>query len=439
MDAGRLDALSAETFAGVVDKGTIDAVLSGGLEPARRICREAMRVLEPGGTFLVISNTPAEKLRDPLVVMCGPGSTAGSPSITVPAAGDACVYAHLIRKTNSSGDQRAAGVSSSVPEQEAGRAEPPERSNGSGASTAGAAPGDDSRVSELEPPVEPSRGDGGCEGRPPREGRARGGLPLPEASQQQGSSSGNDSAKKGEDGGPEETERRDREAGSQCGPREQKSLKYVNEEIERLERAVAEAQARRAPPDDGETPPPLEPNVDPLKLPELLSNMGRQPSGAPVPSVLPPQELLEALGPLKSNPEIDKALIQARLARESAAGVGSEAPPVTASSRRPREQGQQQQQQQQASQPGVPEQQSSLPWGSQESFFEDEAGITYELKFDTELSSSNLSVEIGTSRIKASYRRQPGDCEVLLDRELHDKVTAESTWCLEDKTLLTFM
>ncbi|CAN0347936.1 unnamed protein product, partial [Hapterophycus canaliculatus] len=104
MDAGRLDNLDAGTFGGVVDKGTLDAVLSGSLELARRICREAMRVLEPGGRFLVISNTPGEKLLETLLDMCGPGSTCGDSPLAVPVSGGGPaegprVYAYIVRKS----------------------------------------------------------------------------------------------------------------------------------------------------------------------------------------------------------------------------------------------------------------------------------------------------------------------------------------------------
>ncbi|CAM9958554.1 unnamed protein product [Ectocarpus sp. 4 AP-2014] len=110
MDACELSQCDGETFGGVVDKGTIDAVLSGGLERARRICQEVMRVLEPGGKFFVISNTPGEKLLAPLLAMCGPGSTADQP-LAVPVQGwkggsddtDDRVYAYTVLKRGGSG------------------------------------------------------------------------------------------------------------------------------------------------------------------------------------------------------------------------------------------------------------------------------------------------------------------------------------------------
>ena len=445
MDAGRLDALGDETFGGVVDKGTLDAVLSGAVEPARRICREAMRVLEPGGTFLVISNTPAHKLRGPLVGMCGPRSTAASPSIAVPAAGGACVYAHFIRKKDSPGQGNGA---SSVPGQANGvAAEHLGRSNESGAAfaarartarpaaAAAAAPRSDSQVSELEPPVEPRKPsdahDGCDDDRPGRSGEA-GGLPFSGAlHERRPDDSLEEKAKQWE------TER-DRET------RRLREALFADTVADLAQPHPLEVETGRTPP-AGRAPLPSSVTDEQLlalaeDLLDLRAETDRQPAagGAPLPSLVPLVEVTKELGgPVseeKSNKEYEKVLHQLEKARLSAI----------------KQEQQQQQQlllqklqlQQQASQPVMPEQQPSLPWGSQDSFSEDTlGGIAYELKFDTELSPSRLSVEIGASRIKASYRRQSGDYdyEVLLDRELHDKVTAESTWCIEDKKIITFM
>lgn len=99
MDASHLG-LDTGTFAGVVDKGTIDAVLSGGLEPAKRICTEVMRVLEPGGKFLVVSNLPGDRLLADLLRMCGPGSCCDPPLfVSGKGVDDPCVYAYIVRKT----------------------------------------------------------------------------------------------------------------------------------------------------------------------------------------------------------------------------------------------------------------------------------------------------------------------------------------------------
>lgn len=423
MDAGRLDDLGAETFGGIVDKGTIDAVLSGGLEPARLICREAMRVLEPGGTFLVISNTPAEKLLGPLVSMCGPGSTGDSPPIAVPVAGGACVYAHMIRKKSRS-PRKEGGVSSALGQQAGGGAQRPGCSSESGASAAGGratrpaavAPTSDCQLSELGPAAEsrkPSAGDGGCDGRP-RGGVAGGPLPSPEALRER--KRDDDVLEKEEGRRPQDTER-------------DRMLRSMGENPAANDSAGAAEQARQ----------------DVAKQARHAAEAGRQPlaGGAALSSTLldegGPAMLLQGLrSRVRANgATIENSLLQKKAARLLGGGVSSGPPPPPPPPRNRPPPGQAQRQQ--ASQPVVPERQSSLPWGSQDSFNEDGASITYELKFDTELSSSKLSVDINTSRIKASYRRQPGDCKVLVDRELLHKVTAESTWCVEDKKVLTFM
>lgn len=61
MDATRLT-FPAGRFGGVVDKGTLDAILCGdeSTANARRLCEHVARVLRPGGVYVVVSYGPPE-------------------------------------------------------------------------------------------------------------------------------------------------------------------------------------------------------------------------------------------------------------------------------------------------------------------------------------------------------------------------------------------
>lgn len=365
MDAGHLGDLGTGTFGGVVDKGTIDAVLSGGsLDLARPICQEAMRVLEPGGAFLVVSNTPGEKLLDTLLSMCGPGSACDSP-LAVPTVGGAgpSVYAYIVRK-KSPGNGKGGGVT--YTRGQAHSAQQPEELNesddaasveahaaeGARRATVGdAAPRSDSHVSDLELPVEwptLSGVDGGFDGRSGG-GGAMGGL----------SSS---------------------HLGLERSRPESKILGLLRQGLDSHKGVMESLQ-----------------KLEDLKNSREVANL----EGAA------PRPKLEATGGDGRGDarDYDRRVQKALNTNRSMAPA---------------------------------EQQPSLPWGARESFSEDASYATYELKFDTELSPSRLSVEIGATHVKACYRHKPDDLEVLLDRELCDKVTSESTWCIEDKTVLSF-
>ncbi|CAM9690567.1 unnamed protein product [Sphacelaria rigidula] len=97
MDACNLG-LTSDTFAGVVDKGTLDATITRGGNTARRICKEAMRVLKPGGVFLVISNAPAGILLDALVDMCGREASCDTPLPVPMGKSTHVVYAYTVVK-----------------------------------------------------------------------------------------------------------------------------------------------------------------------------------------------------------------------------------------------------------------------------------------------------------------------------------------------------
>jgi len=75
MDATAL-AFDGETFDGVVDKGTLDAVLAGcdqaAVDSANKIGREAMRVLRPGtGCYVIVSSIPPLRYSPVLSEWCG--------------------------------------------------------------------------------------------------------------------------------------------------------------------------------------------------------------------------------------------------------------------------------------------------------------------------------------------------------------------------------
>lgn len=106
MDACNLG-LNSDTFAGVVDKGTLDATITGGGNTARRICREVMRVLKPGGVFLVISNAPAGILLDALLDMCGREASCDTPLPVPMGKSTHVVYAYTVVKDG--GGNRCAG------------------------------------------------------------------------------------------------------------------------------------------------------------------------------------------------------------------------------------------------------------------------------------------------------------------------------------------
>lgn len=54
MDARKLE-LADQSFAGVIDRGTLDAIELESILDVRQACSEVARVLEPGGVFLVVS------------------------------------------------------------------------------------------------------------------------------------------------------------------------------------------------------------------------------------------------------------------------------------------------------------------------------------------------------------------------------------------------
>ncbi|CAN0444204.1 unnamed protein product [Ectocarpus sp. 12 AP-2014] len=346
MDACELSQCDGETFGGVVDKGTIDAVLSGGLERARRICQEVMRVLEPGGKFFVISNTPGEKLLAPLLAMCGPGSTADQP-LAVPVQGgnggsdgaDDRVYAYTVLKRGGSG-----------------AASPRQAKNHGGSGAAAGA--------VEEGPTSATGRDGGR--RAPSSASDTGIVPSPEDRRQEMPPS---------EGLGELGELLSREVEGlgtidDILAKEVKSLAQLEDLLARDKclGKIRDLLSKKRPP----APKKLEESGD-ERFSSLLERTAatRPPEATPLP---------EATGPPKP----------------------------------------------------------ALPWGSRESFWEDSASATYELRLDKDVSPSTLPVSMDATRVKACYRPPPGggDPVVLLDREFHGYVTGESTWCIEDKRVL---
>ncbi|CAM9589057.1 unnamed protein product [Scytosiphon promiscuus] len=442
MDATRLDNLDSGTFGGVVDKGTIDAVLSEGLEPARRICREAMRVLEPGGRFLVISNTPGEKLLETLLDMCGPGSTVVDSPLAVPVsargpADSLCVYAYIVHKspgtgggsdggsaspTGSNGDahrlERSAERGSSGAGQKGGDCTAGGREGAlgggdRGAPVLGGAPLSDRHVPELGVGPEERRrkpgggGGGGGDGVDRgREGQAAGECPPLSDNLRELSESLEQLPQ--EAWGPLEEEEEEHQAGSgkveeledspACTTRERCAVEGEDdrEEHEKTERRSPTQTGSRG---DVRPGPTRRDSEDDSPLPKQKRGKGPRMTRA---DVLTAAAVLEDFGARPCTGD----------------GDGVTRPPSEF----------------------VPADQVpwSLPWGSQERFNNYDTHVVYELRLEAELSPSKLTVEVGPSRLKVSYLRRPGEREVLVDQELFDKVAAESTWSIEDRRLLTF-
>ena len=82
---------------------------------------------------------------------------------------------------------------------------------------------------------------------------------------------------------------------------------------------------------------------------------------------------------------------------------------------------------------------SSLPWGAREKFDEDFEFASYDLIFGSEIRTSEVAVDIAATWLKIRLRRRADtDEKVVLDRELHGKADpAESTWSIQDKTVLS--
>lgn len=424
MDARKLDNLGSETFGGVVDKGTIDAVLSGGLEPARRICQEAMRILEPGGRFLVISNTPGEKLLETLLDMCGPGSTVDDWPLVVPvseggSAEGPCVHAYIVRK--SPGPARVGG-GAAIPggvDNDAQGLERPEENGGCDAtaveedggpagspgggdrgtpgSGGGGAPPSDRHVSELDSTPEerqPKLGVDGGAGGGGREGEAMGQCP-PSAENERGVMDSCEPLR-------QKTAVEEERAGSQEAQRLKDSPTSTTRENNAVEAGGGRGEAARS-----ERLPPKE-----------ARSVG---AVRPVPTRRSPQEQLQYLNEIAIEQQgtllSTIAILEAAKAQSLRGGEAIEPSPRAAREDRPP---------------------SSLPWGARENFSENLVCATYELRLEEEITPSKLSVEVGPSRLKASYQPRPGERKVLLDRELREKVTSESTWSIEDRRLLSF-
>lgn len=393
MDATQL-ALGTGTVAGVVDKGTIDAALSGGLQSARGICQEAMRVLAPGGKFLVISNSPGNRMLDDLLGMCGPGSSCDAP-LSVAAgkrADDPCVYAYIVRKAFSLPAEVPARHKSKRPATPASA--PPAQAPVEGTIAAVAA----QERELLEELVHEAFADPPLQGQELLQSLIRGVTrPL------------HDEAK---------TARRDAAvvAGSTMSVKD------------------CEVSPTPAPYADGSNN--LESETKGTE--RMAEPRGKQSSSVSVGAgsngnatardrevVDPvwrakPTLLQEAITQQSEHVARCEAALMERGAKSAGApetaeggGMGKEscAPAVT-----------------------VP---SLLPFGARESFSQDDEYANYELGWGVVLDKSKLSVEIGAKHLKISYGPS-GARTALLDCKLYDTIDiAESTWSIQDKKLLS--
>jgi SAM-dependent methyltransferase len=88
-------AMKSYTCRAIIDKGTLDAIASGGTEPqsgpALRYLREMWRVLAPGGRFLIISTMPP-KLFDLLAVSVVRSKDYSSAPLRTPEGGEVFLF-----------------------------------------------------------------------------------------------------------------------------------------------------------------------------------------------------------------------------------------------------------------------------------------------------------------------------------------------------------
>lgn len=345
--------LEAETFGGVIDKGTIDAGLSGpekGLKRVQRICDEAMRVLKPGGKLLVLAKS--SEMINCLLDMCGQGSACDA-TLAVDRNGGihgARAYAHIIRKANSSNGKL-------LTKQSYHEASEPEED-----------------VQVLD-----SGGKGIVDCRTVLTEEAAG--RLAERGFKTGSSADIEAT---EDGA---------KAAATCR-REMENHFPSNGDMESgaLERQPVE--------DDG----------NPLQDTSTNRDTGHGFEKERLPVGDPASALLKA-SPFDQGGSCDMpcSLESNGQVREMKASIGGEVA-------------------------------ASLPWGVRDDFSEDKLNAYYELTATSRLAASELSVEFAPTRLKVSHS-SPGPAgrkSIWVDRELRGAIiTAESTWCVEDGSVLS--
>lgn len=383
MDATRL-AFDAGTFGGVVDKGTLDATLTGGKETARRICAEAMRVLEPGGKFLVISCSGGEVLLSPLLDMCGPESRCDWP-LAVSSSPD--VYAYVVRK-GSSCVAEASNDSQAWP----GLLSPRSRSRAAEAPSQMVGPGDAPREVALgkadwsgAEPAATASPEMACFG---TSARAR--APSASEAARRSLGEGNSAAS---------SSWRAPYAGETVyGDTDEHSTTFKA----RLRHREASAEEGHHGGDKTKCHPSSV-GGGAMSLPQHTSAENGDIRG----EGMRPCERLPGQQQLYEN--VAKLRAKVERANQEAGAIEREGKCAL-----------------------------SLPWGVAElDHNEDELYVNFDLDLATDIRKSELSVEIKATRVRV--RRGPSDArEMLLDRELAGKVdVTESTWFIQDKTVLS--
>lgn len=369
--------LDAETFSGVVDKGTIDAGLSGpeeGLKRVQRICDEAMRVLKPGGKLLVL--TRSSEVVNCLLEMCGQDSACDA-TLAVDKNGGiygAHGYAHIIRKASSRNGKLVTKQSSreaSEPEEYVERLDSGKKSIG-----------DDRPVIAKE-----------------AAGRSA------ERCFETGSSADVEATG---DGAKAATCRREMgnhfpsNGDMKRGPLElHPTVATTVEDVEQV--------ASKAPVVEEVIRQPVEDDSNPLQDTFTNRDTGYGLEKEELPVGDPASASLKA-SPFDQGGSCDMpcSLKSNGQVREMKAGIGGVA--------------------------------MSLPWGVRDDFSEDKLNAYYELTATSGLVASELSVEFAPTRLKVSHS-SPGPAgrkSIWVDRELGGAIiTAESTWCVEDGSVLS--
>lgn len=370
--------LDTETFGGVVDKGTIDSELSGpeeGLKRVRRICDEAMRVLKPGGKLLVL--TKSSEVVNCLLDMCGQGSACDA-TLAVDRNGGihgARAYAHIIRKASSSNGKLATKQSSR-------RALEPEKD----------VEGLDSAKRDI--------GDGraviakGAAGRATKRDFETGSSADVEATE--------DSAKTATCRG---------EVGNHLPPSNGNLKSGALELHPAVATTVGEVEqvASKGPVIEGVNRQPVKDDGNPLQDTFKNRDTGNGFEREELPVGDPASASLKA-SPFDQGGSRDTlcSLKSSGQVREMKAGMEVVA--------------------------------ASLPWGVRDDFSEDKLNAYYELTATSRLAASELSVEFSPTRLKVSHSSPGPDSRksTWVDRELRGAiVTAESTWCIEDGSVVS--
>lgn len=417
MDAAHLT-FDASTFSGVIDKGMLDALLTAGIKKAQPICAEAMRVLEPGGKFVVVSSCGEKVYQDRLLSMCGPGSACGSPlPAPVSDLGLPSVFIYVVCKPPAPRTEAVVAAAAAAPAN-AGQTPSPPRlppwPRGEGVGTVfelgqrGAHPGKvgggDSGDRSISKDGVVARSVDGSPVSPFANGGPRPGSPLPVEEPPAPGPLGTDLAARDGCAVPASRPEAARHPSDGGGPDDARGG-----DVGRRREGPLQA---RSPSAAAATAVSLESPADPT---EYLRAEG-----------------IKAFKDLHTTQEELNAFLKGLKPSSKDAAVPPPPPappepipppPAQVPSR--------------SGDGGGPL--SSLPWGSREKFDEDFEFANYDLIFGSEIRTSEVAVEIAATRLKIRLnRRADTGEEVVLDRELHGRADpSESTWSIQDKTVLS--